>query len=65
MDKEKLKEFLKKEGYIFIKEIPNRGICALRRFIYTIGLVYNLDEIGYEGRYCYSSLTDALDALNN
>ena len=39
--------------YEFLQEIPGRGICGLQRFIYTVGLVYGLDKIGYEGRYCF------------
>lgn len=60
-----LKEFLEKEGYKEIREIPGKGVCALYRFIFTVGLVYNIDEFGYEGRYCYPNYSDALEALLN
>jgi len=42
-----------------LREIPGRGLCALFRFMFTVGLVYGIDEIGYVGRYCYSNLADA------
>lgn len=58
-----LKEFLEKEGYTDIEIIPNKGICALFRFAFTTGLVYGIDESGYQGRYCYSNKSDALKAL--
>lgn len=57
-------EKLEKEGYFNIVEIPYKGICGLYRFIFTTGLVYNIDFIGYEGRYCYSNLFDAKKALD-
>ena len=52
MNKELL-EMLKREGYYNVKEIPGRGLCGLREFITTIGLVEGLTESGYSGRYCY------------
>ena len=53
MEKEELIEFLKKEGYYNLREIPNRGLCGLRQFIFTVGLVEGLGEHSYNGRYCY------------
>ncbi len=38
MEKEELIEFLKKEGYYNLREIPNRGLCGLRQFIFTVGV---------------------------
>lgn len=62
MSKE-LKEFLEDQSYFNIKEIPNKGICALYRFAFTTGLVYDINEIGYKGRYCYSNKSDAVKAI--
>jgi hypothetical protein len=53
MNKEELIEFLKKEGYYNLREIPNRGLCGLKQFIFTVGLVEGLTEGSYIGRYCY------------
>lgn len=60
---EELKDQLSIEGYTELQEIPGRGICGLYRFILTVGLVYGIDEIGYRGRWCYPSMTDAKLAL--
>ena len=64
MEKQILIAYLKSEGYSDIREIPGRGICGLRDFIFTTGLVIGMDETQYYGRYCYSSKDDALKALN-
>jgi hypothetical protein len=56
--------FLEKEGYYNIKEIPNKGICALYRFAFTTGLVIGINPIGYVGRYCYELHADAVKAIN-
>jgi hypothetical protein len=61
--KDSLYDTLKKDGYSHIKEIPERGVCSLFRFIYTTGLVIGCTETGYKGRYCYSSFVDAKSAL--
>lgn len=49
----KLKKSLEDQGYREIIEIPNKGICALFPFMFTVGLVTGIDEIGYEERFCY------------
>ena len=64
MGKERLINYLKSEGYSEIKEVPGKGICGLRDFIFTTGLVIDMDENQYYGRYCYPSHEDALKALN-
>ncbi len=47
--------------------IPGQGLCLLRRFIYTTGLLthVSLDETGcsYAARYCYAHIGDAFSAL--
>jgi hypothetical protein len=60
-----IESILKPAGYYEIREIPGRGICGLQRFIFTTGLVIGMDEIGYQGRYCYSTENEALDAINS
>jgi len=59
-----LKAYLETEGYYEIKEIPRKGLCGLQKFIFTTGLVIGMEEHGYYGRYCYSTESDALEALN-
>jgi len=58
-------KYLKSEGYTEIKEIPGVGICGLRSFIFTTGLIIGMNEIGYFGRYCYKTSREASDALKS
>lgn len=58
-----LRLHLQNEGYVGTREIPGRGVCALYKFMFTVGLVYGLDDTGYKGRWCYDNVTDALTAL--
>lgn len=59
-----LHDELKNEGYSNLTEKPGKGLCGLFRFIYTVGLVYGINEFGYEGRYCYQDYNDALSSLH-
>lgn len=59
----RLRDKLLLEGYFDLKETEQKGICGLRRFLYTVGVVYGLDYTGYSGRYCFADLLDARDAL--
>ncbi len=62
---EELKQYLESEGYVSIREIPGRGVCALYSFMFTIGLVYGIDLTGYKGRWCYDSVIGAVNAISN
>jgi hypothetical protein len=48
-----LREELTEAGYFNLRVVEGRGICGLRQFIYTLGMCYGLNNVGYEGRYCY------------
>ena len=67
MTQEEFIVFLKSEGYYNIREVPNRGLCGLREFITTIGLVEGLSRTGYAGRYCYpkKSILDSVVAIES
>ncbi len=54
---------LAKNGYSFIVRIPGRGVCAIARQIHTVGLFYGMEKDYYQGRYCYETLAEALQAL--
>jgi hypothetical protein len=56
---------LEKEGYFNIKKIYKIGACGLFHFAFTTGLVVGIDLLGYNGRYCYEHLADAVEALEN
>ncbi len=51
------------EGYFLICTKETKGICALKRFAFTLGLCYGIDQIGYIGRYCYPNEA-AIEAVN-
>ena len=52
-------DFLQTEGYSMIRVVPGRGVCAIKRFIFTTGLCIGLVETGYKGRYCYETFAEA------
>jgi hypothetical protein len=59
-------EFLKnelKEDYTAICRIPERGICGVARMAFTVGLFYGLDQTGYIGRYCFHTMSEAMEAI--
>lgn len=60
---EQYKHYLEMHGYLHVQEIPGRGICALCKYMYTVGIVWGLDDTGYKGRWCYSGLVQAAVAL--
>lgn len=52
-----------REGYRYLRWVPGKGLCAIHPMIFMWGLLYDLDETGYRGRYCFANLRDAIDAL--
>ena len=56
-------EFYTENGYFLVREIKGRGICALCRFAFTVGLVIGINSVGYYGRYCYDNLAEATKAI--
>jgi hypothetical protein len=63
-DKQKLYEFLKGEVlYLYLREIPGRGYCAIHRYLFTTGILYGLDFLGLQGRFCYETTLEAYLAL--
>lgn len=55
-----LQELLEAQGYILLREIEGRGICGVYRFVFTIGIVWGINETEYRGRWCYDSLMEAV-----
>ena len=54
-------------GYHYPRYIEGVGWCGIRQFIFTVGVCYGLDRIGYTGRFCFKTLNDELgfyDAWN-
>ena len=60
-----LETTLKEEGYWELKEFEEKGICGLMNFIFTVGLVVNIDEHSYSGRYCFERRADAIESFRN
>jgi len=52
-DQAELIEWLTEQGYQQVREIPGRGLCGLKEFIFTIGICEGLNEHSFEGRWCY------------
>lgn len=68
MNKQRLEEVALSEGYFLLvwKKFQGREIlCGLRHFLYTVGLVIDINEVGYMGRFCFPILSDAVKALAN
>jgi hypothetical protein len=44
---------LEAEGYRSVTYVNGKGICGLKAFAFTIGLVCGIELDGYDHRYCY------------
>lgn len=52
---------LRQQGYTHI--VNKRGkVCAIKDFMVTTAIVVGLDDCGYQRRYCYEKVTQALMA---
>lgn len=58
-------QFLKTQGYYEFRKVPNRGICSLRSFLFTTGIIIGLNKHTFFGRYCYSNEEEASVELKN
>jgi predicted SAM-dependent methyltransferase len=59
---QELKEFLEDQGYFNICE-KNGRLCAMFRFAYSMAIVADIDEYGYDNRWCYQEYSEAYGAL--
>lgn len=50
-------------GYEELCQRGKRGVCGIHAFVFTGALVVGIDQLGYEGRYCYPSMAEASEAL--
>jgi len=62
---EEMTAILVDEGYSNIRYIEGVGYCGLHPYLYTWGLCWTLDEVGYAGRFCFSDLCSALGFLES
>ena len=56
-----LEEHLEAEGYLKLREV-NGIIIGIYRYMFTIAIVVDVNEDGYDHRYCYP-YEDTLDCL--
>lgn len=49
-------------GYVDFFITPNNKLGCLAPFIFTWAILENIDDFGYENRWCYHSLVEALGA---
>lgn len=49
----KLNEFLLTQGFSSLKYIEGRGLCGIKDFMFTVAICYGINEVGFNGRYCY------------
>jgi hypothetical protein len=60
---DELKALCRESQYLHVREIPGRGICAVAYMVFTVGLLYGIDKYGLQGRFCFGSFNEALQAL--
>jgi hypothetical protein len=54
---------LEAQGISPVAVCGSRGLCGVKRFQFTWGLLVNLQPFGYHLRYCYEHEAEALAAL--
>ncbi len=54
-----------RDYYAHMRDVPGVGLCGIRPMLFTVGVCCNLDEGGYEYRYCFKEYADALIALKD
>jgi len=52
-----------KKYYVALKKLEDGRFCGVHRLLYHWTLHIGIDEIGYEDRYCYPELDQALIGL--
>jgi hypothetical protein len=57
----KMADILLENGYFMARYKGERGLCGVRRFMFTSAIVYGITEEGYTGRWCYETLSEATD----
>jgi hypothetical protein len=59
---QRLQDILAENGYRHVLEIGD-VVCAVTKFAFTSGVCVDLDEEGYDRRYCFEHERDAIFAL--
>ena len=58
-----MKALLESLGYFALRELPDGRWIGLQQMLFTCGLFVDLNENGYDHRYCYATVADALAAV--
>lgn len=53
---------MREEGYVYVHRLPNGKWVGYSQMLLTGGLFVGLDDSGYEKRYCYETLKEAIVA---
>ncbi len=59
-----LETYLRWQGYLSLREMPDGTICGIAPFLFTFGLVTKLSRDGLEDRWCYKDGNAASIALS-
>lgn len=49
--------------YSDMRVMPDGAFACVARFMFTYAIIYDVNDWGYEDRWCYHSYEDARDAL--
>ena len=56
-------EFLLSQNYLSPRFVNGKWAC-IYRFAHTHAIISDIDDHGYNSRWCYHNYTDAIDALD-
>lgn len=54
---------LEAQDYEALRICGASGLCAIKQFNFTWGVVVGMDPVAYDRRYCYEHGDDAVEAL--
>ena len=54
---------LEAQGYEGLRVCGASGLCAIKQFNFTWGVIVGMDPVSYDRRYCYERCDDAASAL--
>jgi hypothetical protein len=62
--RELIAELIDRQKYLYGEDIPNHGVCMIRKALYHIEILTNCDWSGGGGVYSFNTLAGAMQALN-
>lgn len=61
----RMQQIIEENGYLDPKEFPDGSVAVLHPLMFTVAILYDLNEYGYGDRWCFSSYEKAKNALDN